>query len=70
MYDLLISEGRTPIKVPKGKGYGAYIKNYSNYKKEEEFLLSRGTKLYIEDVEKKGEHTYITAKVVSNDVME
>lgn len=57
------------IKVPKGKGYGAYIKNYSNYKKEEEFLLSRGTELYIDDVTKKGEHTYITATVTGNDVI-
>lgn len=67
-FDTELQNATMKIKVPKGKGYGAYIKNYSNYKKEEEFLLSRGTKLYIEDVVKKGEHTYITATVVGDDV--
>lgn len=46
------------IKVPKGKGVGAWIAPLSQYNTEYEFLLNRGTQFKVEKIHYKGDKIY------------
>lgn len=37
--------------MASGKGYGTYIRSLSNFKSEDEFLLQRGSKLFVKSIE-------------------
>lgn len=53
------------IKVPKGKGYGAYINEISEFKDEEyEYLLKRNTKLKVTGFSKKNGYNVIEGVII------
>lgn len=53
------------IRVPAGKGKGAYVNSLSGFKDEEyEFLLKRGTRCKIEAVDASGEKPVIKMEVI------
>ena len=45
--DMLVDDITYEIKVPKGKGRGAFVAPISKAKSEDEFLLKRGTKFKV-----------------------
>lgn len=51
------------VKVPKGKGIGAYVGQLSKHKSEAEFLLNRGTIFKITRVRKKEGRPVVTLEV-------
>lgn len=51
------------VKVPAGKGIGAYIGKLSNFKSEAEFLFNRGTIFKITNVRKENSKPVITLEV-------
>lgn len=52
------------IMVPKGKGTGAYINSRSRFMDEEyEFLLKRGTKLKVVEIDKSGDKPIIRMEI-------
>lgn len=62
-----MSNLRMDITVPRGAGRGAFIKNYSEYANENEFLLARGSRLLVTNAHKEQGIFYITAEVIPND---
>jgi hypothetical protein len=51
------------VKVPTGKGIGAYVGQLSQHKSEAEFLFNRGTIFKIVKVRKRGQKPIVTLEV-------
>lgn len=51
------------VKVPAGKGIGAYVGKLSQHKSEAEFLFNRGTIFKITNVRKQGSKPVVTLEV-------
>lgn len=52
------------IKVPAGKGVGMYITSLARYEDEYEFLLARGTKFKVYEIDESGDRPLVRLEVI------
>ncbi|MBR4031134.1 MAG: hypothetical protein IKJ07_00180 [Clostridia bacterium] len=58
------------IKVPAGKGAGMWVDPISEYKGENEFLLNRGTKFKVVEIDESGKRPLVKLEVIGRDAKE